>query len=39
MPTKGSPAERVTMTMPAELVDRMDRAESNCCRLVAGAVR
>jgi hypothetical protein len=34
-----SPAERVTVTMPAELVAGIDRIESNRSRFIAEAVR
>ena len=39
MATNGSPARRVTVTLPAELVAGIDRYESNRSRFIAEAVR
>lgn len=34
-----APAERVTVTLPAELLDEIDRLERNRSRFIAAAVR
>lgn len=39
MARSASPAERVTVTMPAELVAEIDRIEANRSRFIAEAVR